>query len=265
MSSYRSRRLDRSTAERLLAGDQATTDTNADTAIATLAVVLRAAAAPARPHEFAGEHTALAAYSEPADLGPVPETRRPSMLKSALAKVLTVKAAIVVAVVGASGVALAASTDSLPWAGTPADPPATSRAQAPATPPAATQTGQPSDAGKPSETGKPADAGATPDPSMVGLCQAYEAQVGEDPGKALDSAAFQALIDKAGGRDEVPAYCDTVTKDHPTGQPSDLPTPTNQSGGNAPSTHPTPSNRPSTPASPTHPADPSGVATPHQG
>jgi hypothetical protein len=67
--SYRSRRLDRSTAERLLTGDQATTDTNADTAIAMLAMALRAA---------------LAAYSRPAQLGPVPETRRPSMFKSAL-------------------------------------------------------------------------------------------------------------------------------------------------------------------------------------
>lgn len=262
MSSYRSRRLDRSTAERLLAGDQATTDTNADTTAAMLAVVLRAAAAPARPEELTREHSALAAYIAPAQLGPVPESRRPSMLKSALAKALTVKAAIIIAALGTSGVVLAASAGALPtpWSGTPDTPPATSR-PATSAPPPVTPTERPSD------TGRPADAGgaAAPSPSMPGLCEAYTAQVRENPGKALDNPAFQALITAAGGRDKVPDYCGTVTRDHPTGKPSDLPTPTEPGNGNAPSTHPTPSNRPSPPGSAARAANPSGVTPPNQG
>lgn len=260
MSSYRPRRLDRSTAERLLAGDRATADTNAGTAVALLATALRAAAAPAHPEELTGERAALAAYTT-ARLGPVPETRRQSMFKSALAKVLTVKAAVVgIAVVGASGVALAAGTGALPWSGTPADPPAPSKAATPSTPPPVTATGRPSDAGKPAD--KPA---ATPAPSLDGLCQAYEAQVAENPGKALESPAFEALVEAAGGPDEVPDYCATVTKDHPAGKPSDLPTPAQPGGGNAPSTRPTPSDRPSTPGSPANAADPGGTGTPHRG
>lgn len=261
MSSHRTRRLDRSTAERLLSGDQATTDTHAGTAAAILAATLSAAAAPARPGELAEEHRALAAYSDSAQLGPNPEFRRQSMLKSALAKVLTVKAAIIVAALGASGVALAAGTGALPtpWSGTPASPPATSRAATPDAPPSVTPTGRPSGAGK------PADAGATPDPSVTGLCAAYTAQVGEDPGKALESPAFEALITAAGGEDNVSAYCDTLTKEN--GKPSDLPTPTAPGNGNAPDTRPTPSGAsptsPDRPVPPSTPVHPTGVT--HQG
>ncbi len=261
MSSYRSRRIDRSTAERLLDGDQTATDTHADTATALIAAALSAAAEPARPEELAGEQRVLAAYANAAQLGPHPESRREPMLKTALAKALTVKAALVVAALGASGVALAAGTGALPtpWSDTPADPPATSRANVPSTPPSATPAGRPSDAGKP--------AGA-PSPSMTGLCNAYTAEVAKDPGKALDSPAFEALITAAGGADEVPAYCADLTK--APGKPSDLPTPAEpgaqSTNGNAPSTLPSPSNRPETPGvSAPHPADPSGVTPPRQG
>lgn len=258
MSSHRPSRLDRSTAERLLSGDQATTDTHADTATALLAVALSVAAAPAHPDELAGENRVLAAYTNSAQLGPDPESRRQSMFKSALAKVLTVKAAIVVAALGASGVALAASTGALPtpWSDTPANPPATSRAATPTAPPSADPTGKPADAGS----------DATPSPSTAGLCEAYTAQVGEDPGKALDSPAFKALVDAAGSKDNVPAYCDTLTKEH--GKPTDLPTPTAPGNGNAPTTRPTPpeapapSNRPVTPTTPAHPT---GAKPPTQG
>lgn len=273
MSSYRTRRLDRSTAERLLAGEQAITHTKAATTTAMLAMVLRAAAAPAHPEELAGEHRALAAYLDAyldaAQLGPVTETRRPSMLKSALAKALTVKAAIVVAALGASGVALAAGTGALPtpWSGNPSHPPASSRAADPST-------SSDHSTGRPSDAGKPTDASGTPSPSMTGLCNAYAAKDGEERGKALDSPAFEALITAAGGRDNVSDYCDDLTKK--TGKPSDLPTPTDpgkdSDHGNAPSTRPapetnhtTPSNRPVTPGA-SHPAEPSGGATPpHQG
>jgi hypothetical protein len=72
-----------------------------------------------------------------------------------------------------------------------------------------------------------------PDPSHVGLCRAYQAQVATNPGQALNNPAFRALIEAAGGRDKVDGYCQDLladkpgkpTKepgkpDHPTGQPS---------------------------------------------
>jgi hypothetical protein len=177
------------------------------------------------------------------------------MFKSFLAKGLTVKAAIILAATGTTGVALAAGTGALsvPWGESHATSPATSRSASPSAPPSVTQTGRPSDAGK------PADAG-TPSPSMAGLCQAYESQVGDDPGKALESPAFKALIDAAGSVDQVPQYCDSLPDEHPTGQPTDLPTPTTR--GSAPATRPaepTQPSRPETPGSSERAAVPTGA------
>ncbi|HEX6360824.1 hypothetical protein [Actinophytocola sp.] len=173
------------------------------------------------------------------------------MFKSFLAKGLTVKAAIILAATGTTGVALAAGSGALsvPWGESPATPPANSRAATPSAPPSVTPTGRPSD------VGKPADAG-TPSPSMAGLCQAYESQVRENPGKALESAAFTALVDAAGGADKVPQYCDTLPDEHPTGKPSDLPTPTTY--GSEPASRPAPPSHPETPGSSVRAAVPSG-------
>jgi hypothetical protein len=152
------------------------------------------------------------------------------MVKSALAKMLTVKAAaaaIAVSAVG-GGVALAASTGALP-SGLGAG---NSGSQA-----AAHATAKPSDAGK-------GDHGsAAPSPSMVGLCRAYAAGVADAPGKALDNPAFGALITAAGGKDKVTDFCTDVLKDEP---------------GNAPSkgADTAPTARPSAHATPSHPTGP---------
>jgi hypothetical protein len=149
------------------------------------------------------------------------------MLKTAVAKMLTVKAvaaAIAITAVG-GGVALAASNGALPsglGSGNSANRPA------------AHATGQQASADN--ENGSD----AAPSPSLVGLCRAYAAGVAENPGKALDNPAFGALISAAGDRDKVTDYCTDLLKDEPGTMPS------------AKSDH----TRPSPKATPSHPAPP---------
>lgn len=170
------------------------------------------------------------------------------MIKSALLKLLTLKAAAVAAVVvGTGGVALAASTGAIP---NPLN-----NHPAPA---ASASTGHPG--GRPNASDQPGGQ-ASPSASLVGLCHAYTAGAGSEHGKALDSPAFQALLSAAGGKDNVDTFCTrllatthpdetssgrptTRPSDHPTGRPSDRPSdhPTGR-----PSEHPTtkPSTHPS--------------------
>lgn len=146
------------------------------------------------------------------------------MLKIALAKVLTVKAAAVAAAVLGGGVALAA-TGVLPNPlGAPAGKPSASHSPKP----------DHSNAAK-----------GQPSPSLEGLCKAYAAKPEGERGKALESPAFQALITEAGGLDKVGEFCTallpsakpTVKPSTPTGgKPSSLPggpsaKPTERPGG----------------------------------
>jgi hypothetical protein len=137
------------------------------------------------------------------------------MIKTALAKVLTLKAAAVLAAVSAGGVALAASTGALP---NPLD---------------HSPSGTPASAHATANPG-PANAHGTPSPSLVGLCHAFVAGAGADHGKALESPAFTVLITTAGGKDKVDAYCAALLASseptHPTGA---------SHSANAPTTHPT--------------------------
>jgi hypothetical protein len=256
MSSNQPQWTDPSTAEQLLACRSVTAD-----AVGSLTAVLRAATAPTHPEELVREEMTSAAFVDAAQLATANPPRRPSMLKTTLAKILTVKAAIIFATVGSTGVVLAAgATGALPqpWSDTPASPPATSRSANPPAPPSITPTGRPSDAGTPADE--------APAPSMTGLCQAYEEQVKEAPGKALDSSAFSALITAAGSADKVPTYCDSLTTTtRPSGKPSDLPTPT-APGSDAHGVSPTVPSKPHTPASSAPATDPRGGATtPPQG
>jgi hypothetical protein len=50
---------------------------------------------------------------------------------------------------------------------------------------------------------------------VKGLCQAYVAGTGDEQGKKLDAAAFEALARAAGGADRIPAYCQEVDPDSP--------------------------------------------------
>lgn len=252
MSSYRSGQMNRRAAEQLLDGGPASGATR------PLAAALRAAAVPAHPEELSGEQAAVAAFRDAAQLDPVPSPRRPSMLKSALAKILTVKAAVVLAAAGTSGVVLAATTGVLSTPGGQA-----AGDHRPAEHPPAAHSTSHTPAGTPANAGKPDQHGNTsspsPSPSMFGLCQAYEAQVSNNPGKAHDNPAFTALVTAAGGKDDVGEYCDSVLAAKDTGgshgKPTDLPTPENPGNGGAGDAGHPPADDPATPPSRGHAPD----------
>lgn len=228
MNAHRPRRVDRDTAERLLSGAVVDPQDGPDVLVRLLA----ATRAPAHPVELAGESAAMDAFRA-AHLGLVLQPRRRSMLETALAKLLTLKvaAAAVATVAATGGVALAASSGALPNPLGSDDPKAK---------PSAHATGKPS-----------ADAdgkgNASPSPSLVGLCRAYKAGAGDNPGKALENPAFSVLITTAGDKEKVAAYCDTLLAaqkgDKTPGGPSTRP-------GGASETHPTgkPDSHPSGPA-----------------
>ncbi|MCW3838631.1 hypothetical protein ONA70_00765 [Micromonospora yasonensis] len=150
------------------------------------------------------------------------------MSQFALAKLLTLKVGTaVLAVTATGGVAFAAATGNLPN-------PLTD----PSAKPSTHASGRPSEA---ADRGKgPADAKGTPSPNLVGLCRAYQAGAGDNPGKALANPAFQVLVTTAGDKEKVAAYCETLLADakgkpsqaarptatpsHPTGKPSARPT-----------------------------------------
>ncbi|RSM56763.1 hypothetical protein DMH04_56720 [Kibdelosporangium aridum] len=247
MSVHRSRRIDRRTAEQLLRGEPVREQAAGSDALSGL---FAAASAPARAGELAGEQAALAAFRA-ARLASVPRLRRRWMLiKTALAKLLTVKvAATAVTAVAAGGVAVAAATGNLPTqrGDSPTVPPmvTVSSTTGPVTPtPSIVTTGPPDAAGKnatdenhknPGDTNaadKTTSGDGSPSPSVVGLCQAYTAGTGADPGKALDNPAFTVLITTAGGTDKVSAYCTDLlgtqpgqsSAAHPTGKSTTLPT-----------------------------------------
>lgn len=222
MKANRRRRLNRNAAEQLLRGGSASGPASPLSDHYALASLLVAAAAPEGDRELAGEAEAVTAFRR-ALLGPAPQPRRPSMSAT---KLLVAKAVLATVGVSGGGVALAAATGHLPanLAGTSAA--AVSSASA---------TAMPSADGK--STSHPT---ASPSPSLGGLCRAYTAHVGSNPGKALDSPAFTALITAAGGKDKVAAFCASLLAthpgnaptSHPSGKPSSLPTSAN-------TTHPT--------------------------
>lgn len=163
-------RLDDSVAERLLSGDFGIDP--------DLGELLSAAAEPAEVSP-AGLATTLAAF-ERATRGVTPHRapRRFEVIRKSLAASVTAKLAAVAAgvLVATGGAALAAGK--LPATG---------------------HQSRPSHA--PSHT-------ASPSPNFVGLCTAVEAGALEGgEGKAADSPAFSALIDTAGGEENLAAYC----------------------------------------------------------
>ena len=147
MNTRHSRRISRKAAEQLLdgaAGRGQGTQAGPDQIVSVLA----AAAAPGHDDELAGEQMAVAAF-EANHLASVANFRREQMIKSPLAKILTVKVLASVLVVGASGgVALAASTGTFSSSGSGSEPAyGGSSVAAPVTPPAGGFIPAPSDSG----------------------------------------------------------------------------------------------------------------------
>jgi hypothetical protein len=194
-----------------------------------LARLLVATSAPAAPEELAGERQAMAAFaavmrSHPPTLSP----RRTAVPR----KVLTMKAAAaaLVATLSLGGVA-AAATRLLPDQASPVANTAAATTGADAAADGlgkaaaanlggTTQAGSAAGQGRESAVGPDATAAA-----RAGLCRAWQAGQGGDHGRRMDSVAFQALVDAAGGAGKVAGYCEDVAagasaEDHGKGQAS---------------------------------------------
>jgi hypothetical protein len=179
MSRSHHRRIGRQAAEQLLdgaAGPGAGPD--------QLARVLAAAAAAGRESELSGEQAAMAAF-EAHHLVPVPASRRGQMIKSPLAKLLTVKVlAISTAAFATGGVALAASNGALTSSG-----PATGHAISQSASPAGIAAGRPT---APASTA-PATLPSTPPPAHASPSASVPASGGTVPGGAPVVAGAAAL------------------------------------------------------------------------
>jgi hypothetical protein len=252
MTTTRASRLSRRTAQRLL---QDPTSANVE----PLSYILAAAAAPGRAPDPAAEYEALSRYRT-CRVVPAAESRRPSMLKMTVTKLLAAKlltfSAIVLAATG--GVALAAATSNLP-AGLQnfahntvnAPPPNHSTPAVPTNVAATLPDISPTAAGSTTHPGSLA-----PNPSLKGICTAYHAGATKNSGKAASNPAFSALAAAAGGEANISAFCASLTTstNEPTEQPSPTSsdTPSSAHPGNPNTTHP--SGPPSThPGNDTHP------------
>jgi len=210
--------FDRATAERLLNGGPEAWRTGQ----VRLAGLLAAASAPARAEELASEEAVLAAFIavRPGGAGavadgsrsaarrlPVRRTRRGSMLKTTLAKLLTIKVgAACAAVLGVGGVAVAASTHTLPGHlgfGTAPAPASSSHRPYPSGTPSA----------RPSHSLPP---------NLLALCHDYLGRDRDHRGRALDDPHFRDLVDGAGqhDRDKVDNFCNDLEHRWPSGSPS---------------------------------------------
>ena len=194
-----------------------------------LARLLAAVTAPATPQELANEQRTMATFT--AEMRSHPPTLSPRRT-AVPRKVLTMKAAAaaLVAALSLGGVAAAAS-GLLPDQASPvADPaPTTTGADAAAHglgKAVAANLGGSAQAG--SAAGQGRESAVGPDvtgAARAGLCRAWQAGQGGDNGRRMDSVAFQALVEAAGGADQVAAYCEDVAagasaEDHSKGQPS---------------------------------------------
>jgi hypothetical protein len=179
-----------------------------------LARLLAAATAPAVPAELAGEQLAMAEVA--AVMRSTPPTLSPRRT-AVPSKVFTMKAAAaaLVAVLSIGGVA-AAAAGLLPGQASPVADQATATTGADAAAhglgeAAAANLGGTAQAG--STDGQGRESAVGPDATAAaraGLCRAWQAGQGADHGRRMDSVAFQALVDAAGGADKVAAYCEDV-------------------------------------------------------
>jgi hypothetical protein len=219
----RHRRINRATAEQLLAGDPL-----ADHILGRL---LSDVTAPAGRDELAGEEAAIAMWriagchvAEPA-----PPRRH---WRTPLAAMKIIAAGVVL---GAGGVALAASAGVLHGSPHPTRPTvghghigATGQS---VTPPAISPTtGSGSRLGHdpgstPTASGPDSGAHLTPAgwAELMGLCHAYPAAIAAGHANALDKPSYRPLVTAAGGRDRVSAFCATLTGSTPDPSPTPKP------------------------------------------
>ncbi|SCG72513.1 hypothetical protein [Micromonospora coxensis] len=249
-------RMDQETVERLLVGPAV----DPQDGPASLVRLLAAVRAAPHPAELRGEAAAMQAFQRARAGAPLP-VRAPSTRTGVLAGLAGLKVALAaLAVAATGGVALAAVTGTLP--GQPErDDPGTRPSAAPVPTASATAGADPS--GSPAATDAPP---SSPTASILGLCRAYRADAGDNPGRTLENPVFTDLITTAGGRNKVAAYCERAIRDAqspgaatdrgdatPTAGSSRRPT---QHATGAPTAPPT-----SAPPVPTEPPVPAGKPT----
>jgi hypothetical protein len=210
MRTSTSDRLTRATTEQLLDGGPGP---------AGLHQLLAAAAGPGTASELAGETAAVAAFADAHRASsPLPSapSRRPSMLSTAISKILAAKAlAAVVLLAGTTGgVALATTVSGTP---SPAD-----ETAAASTATAAPAPSEPEPDAEASAGSEP-DATASPQPSLAGLCKAWSAGATDNPGSAANNPAFGALVEAAGSPEDVPGYCAARAADDEHGRSGTAP------------------------------------------
>jgi hypothetical protein len=184
--------MDRRTADRLLRGDRTGHP---------LDQVLAAATAPATDRELAGEAAALAAFRA-ATHSPATR-RRPSLVRSTLTRLLTLKVAAVALGTSATigGVALAANTRTLPETAAEHQP----AVSAPATRTVTPKHGATTSPATPRPT---ASASAQPD-RVTELCREFSRHDRDDRGRVLSDGGFGELVERAGDddHDRVERFC----------------------------------------------------------
>jgi len=216
MSTRHPRKIGRKAAEELLGGSA-----GPGAGPEQLARVLAAAAAPGRESELAGEEAVVAAF-QAHHLVPVTAPRRGQMIKSPLAKLLTVKVlAVSVAAFATGGVALAASDGVLTSSGSAQGHAGVGVSQ-PASPGgiAAQPTTSASPSSSPVVAGgapglcralagrvNPAGAGQT---GAVSLGSLEQALASPKLSQVLSSSPFSSLVSTAQGGTNVPDYCGLV-------------------------------------------------------
>ncbi|GAA1947660.1 hypothetical protein [Kitasatospora viridis] len=287
MSTNRSRRIDRDTAERLLGGDAV----DAPGGAGALSRLLEAAAAPATGPELTGEEEAVTAFREAARLAPtrptVPAQRSRPMAACTPrprvpARFLGARAAVAaLAVTALGGVAVAAGgglpaligggdgNQNLPSQNAAVSTPVPSgggrHADAPTAPPGRPIGGRQLPGGSTASPQSGAASADTPpgqDPgsvsgaaaaAMPGLCALWSKgqQGSPDP-------RFEPLTRAAGGSDRVRAFCDALGHDPDTAAPGD-PGGSADSGGAGGAGDDRPGDHPSNPA-PGHGRSPAPTA-----
>jgi hypothetical protein len=232
MNTRHYRRISRKAAEQLLDGaagrGQGTPAAGAAGAAGQIVSVLAAATAPGHDDELAGEQMAVAAF-EANHLASVANFRREQMIKSPLAKILTVKVIASVLAVGASGgVALAASTGTFS-SSNPGSAPSFggSSTTSSVTPPAGFIPSAPDSAsaspspsaggagGQQPQVSTPASASSSPasiPQTAAGLCNALAGDVAGTSGSLTKAAQQQALASgKLSGTVQSPEFSSLVS------------------------------------------------------
>jgi hypothetical protein len=230
--------------DRLLAGDFATE--RAIPEVQALADLLSTAAGPASDRELAGQAAAVAAFARERDLSghrhPAAAARRRSMLATFLGTKLAAAAAA--GAIGFGGLAAAAYAGALPE-------PIQDFAHQTVGAPAATahhDPGNQSSAHRPSDASEHTKAGQSSGPvgpdatgsARYGLCTAFAQEKAENGQVDTRSVAYRALVEAAGGADNIDQFCAGVAapgegsgsagvpssdaaSEHATAAPTDMP------------------------------------------